>query len=141
VWTGRQLQPPPSTNTTLNTRSLRARGSRLIVLRGSPEEVLPRALKGWNATHLWFEADTEPYARARDARVSAAATEAGVQVASVTSHTLYVSLGNNMGGCWAALFVESSPRAKNTPQHMSENKQNQTKPNQTKNLSRFCSWN
>ena len=71
--------------------SLRARGSRLLVLRGAPEEALARAVRDWRATHLAFEADVEPYAVARDARVRAAAEAAGVAVDAPTSHTLYVS--------------------------------------------------
>ena len=35
----------PLTPPTLHTRSLRARGSQLLVLRGSPQEVLPRVFK------------------------------------------------------------------------------------------------
>lgn len=44
---------------------LRARGCRLLVLRGTPQEVLPRVFKDWGATHLCFESDTEPYAKQR----------------------------------------------------------------------------
>lgn len=40
-------------------------------------------------TRLCFEADTEPYARTRDAAVAAAAAGAGVTVHAPTSHTLY----------------------------------------------------
>lgn len=38
--------------------SLRSRGSRLVVLRGRPQEVLPRVLGDWHITKLCFEADT-----------------------------------------------------------------------------------
>ncbi|KAI3439135.1 hypothetical protein D9Q98_001543 [Chlorella vulgaris] len=69
--------------------SFRARGSRLLVLRGQPQEVLPRLFKDWGATHLCFESDTEPYAKTRDAAVRQAAEEAGVEVHSPVSHTLY----------------------------------------------------
>ncbi|GLI71222.1 hypothetical protein VaNZ11_016339 [Volvox africanus] len=69
--------------------SFMARGSRLLVLRGKPEEVFPRVLREWDITHLCFEIDTEPYARTRDARIQQLAEEAGVQVQTAISHTLY----------------------------------------------------
>ncbi|MEW5299813.1 MAG: hypothetical protein WDW38_010854 [Sanguina aurantia] len=69
--------------------SLKARGSRLLVLRGKPEEVLPRVLKDWSISTLCFEVDTEPYAKARDARVAAMASSQGVNLRSFVSHTLY----------------------------------------------------
>ncbi|PNH10276.1 (6-4)DNA photolyase [Tetrabaena socialis] len=69
--------------------SFRARGSRLLVLRGKPEEVLPRVFREWGAKQLCFEVDTEPYAKARDARVHQLAAEAGVEVHAAVSHTLY----------------------------------------------------
>ena len=47
------------------------------MLRGKPEEVLPRVWKDWQITRLCFEVDTEEYARDRDANITAAAKEAG----------------------------------------------------------------
>lgn len=58
-------------------RSLKARGSNLLVLRGNPQEVLPRIWKEWEITRLCFEVDTEDYARERDGKITAAAREAG----------------------------------------------------------------
>ena len=46
--------------------SLKSRNSRLIVLRGSPDDVLVSKMKEWNVSKLCFESDTEPYAKARD---------------------------------------------------------------------------
>ena len=69
--------------------SLRARGSRLVVLRGRPEEELPKAWRAWGVGKLTFERDTEPYARARDSAVRALAEGAGVEVRSFSSHTLW----------------------------------------------------
>lgn len=61
--------------------SLRARGSRLIVLRGKPEAELPRVAKAWGATSLVWEADgVEPYGLERDAAVRAAVKPLGVTV-------------------------------------------------------------
>lgn len=43
--------------------NLRTLGSRLFVVQGTPEEVLPRLWTEWRATRLTFESDTEPYAK------------------------------------------------------------------------------
>jgi len=69
--------------------SLRARGSRLYVLQGSPEATLPRLFSHWSVSKLCFERDAEPYALARDSIVLSAATAAGVSVHSPVSHTMY----------------------------------------------------
>eukprot|EP00884_Botryococcus_braunii_P013546 jgi/Botrbrau1/22192/Bobra.168_1s0024.1 len=69
--------------------SLTARGSRLVILKGNPVEVLPKVWKEWGITHLCFEADTEPYALKRDAAIKELAAKAGVEVISPVSHTLY----------------------------------------------------
>lgn len=69
--------------------SLSARGSRLLVCRGSPEDVLERLIPQWDVRCLTFEVDTEPYARERDARVTELARRLSCSVKSVTSHTLY----------------------------------------------------
>jgi cryptochrome len=69
--------------------SLRARGSRLLVLQGSPEEVLPRVIKSWGATTLCFEHDTEPYAIKRDATITTLVAGLGVDARTHVSHTLY----------------------------------------------------
>lgn len=69
--------------------SLKARHSRLVVLRGPPEEVLVEKIKEWRVTKLCYESDTEPYAKVRDARVREAAEAMGVEVFSPVSHTLY----------------------------------------------------
>eukprot|EP00775_Hariotina_reticulata_P005382 gene5382-5617_t len=70
-------------------QSLRARGSKLLVLRGKPQEVLPRIFKEWQVNQLCYEVDVEPYAQARDAAVADLAEQAGVAVSPHISHTLY----------------------------------------------------
>jgi len=50
---------------------LRARGSRLIVRHGRPEDALARLRDETGATAIFAEADVSPYARRRDARVAA----------------------------------------------------------------------
>ena len=69
--------------------SLETLGSRLFVCRGQPETVLERLIRDWDARRITFEADTEPYAVARDERVAKLARELSCAVTSVTSHTLY----------------------------------------------------
>ncbi|KAG8233196.1 6-4 photolyase, partial [Ladona fulva] len=69
--------------------NLRKIGSRLYVLRGKPEDVLPEAFKAWKVKAITFETDTEPYARERDERIETLAKKAGVSVIQKTSHTLY----------------------------------------------------
>jgi deoxyribodipyrimidine photo-lyase len=50
-------------------RSLRERGSRLVVRHGSPEREIPRLVRETNASAVHLSADVGPFARARDARV------------------------------------------------------------------------
>jgi len=71
-------------------RSLKARGSRLLVLRGKPEEEIPRAIRKWGVERLVFESDgVEPYALARDVAVCEGARKAGVtHIVETQGHTL-----------------------------------------------------
>ncbi|XP_029353429.1 cryptochrome circadian regulator 5 [Echeneis naucrates] len=69
--------------------SLRKLNSRLFVVRGKPEEVLPELFDKWKVTKLTYEYDTEPYSLSRDQKVSALAKEHGVEVTYKISHTLY----------------------------------------------------
>lgn len=50
--------------------ALHARGSYLVLLRGDPTEQLAHLVARSGAEAVYAEADTEPYARARDARVA-----------------------------------------------------------------------
>ena len=52
--------------------SLRERGSRLVVRRGRPEQVIPQLARDTGATAVHLSADVGPFARARDARVESA---------------------------------------------------------------------
>ncbi|XP_058192366.1 (6-4)DNA photolyase [Rhododendron vialii] len=69
--------------------SLRKLGSRLLVLKGEPGEVLFRCLKEWDIKRLCFEYDTEPYYQALDIKVKNYASAAGIEVFSPVSHTLF----------------------------------------------------
>jgi len=66
-------------------------GSRLLVLRGRPDEVLRDIFEGkgpFQLTSLFWERDSEPYARVRDARVESLAKGFGVHTESFLGHTL-----------------------------------------------------
>ncbi|KAF5453202.1 hypothetical protein F2P56_028121 [Juglans regia] len=69
--------------------SLKKLGSRLLVLKGEPSEVLIRCLKEWEVEKLCFEYDTEPYYQALDFKVKNYASTAGIEVFSPVSHTLF----------------------------------------------------
>ncbi|CAJ1450926.1 unnamed protein product [Effrenium voratum] len=69
--------------------------SRLLVLRGKPQDVLGKLLKNGQpllrakpAMLLW-EKDTEPYARKRDAEIAKLAGKHEVEVRTFSGHTLY----------------------------------------------------
>lgn len=64
-------------------------GSRLFVVRGRDVEVLPKLFSEWGVSRLSFETDIEPFGAQRDAVIRNIAEEAGVEVLSKTSHTLY----------------------------------------------------
>lgn len=61
-------------------RRISARGGRLVVLRGKPEDELPRFALAERAEAVFFNRDYEPYARRRDEAVTARLEAAGVQV-------------------------------------------------------------
>eukprot|EP00958_Prasinococcus_capsulatus_P030379 scaffold8094_cov376-Prasinococcus_capsulatus_cf.AAC.1 len=105
---------PPSATACASDSSLRARKSRLIILRGKPKDVLPKIFKAWNVGQLCYEyvrawsressacvgavtsfvptscrQDTEPYAVARDQEMSAMACGLGIDVHACHGHTLF----------------------------------------------------
>nr|AGX93015.1 6-4 photolyase [Platynereis dumerilii] len=69
--------------------NLKELGSRLFVVRGNPLDELPKLFKEWKVDHLTFEVDTEPYAKERDEKIEELASELGVKVSKIVSHTLY----------------------------------------------------
>jgi deoxyribodipyrimidine photo-lyase len=60
-------------------RSLRARGSGLVVRRGNPEQVLVSLAQEIGADRVHFSSDAGPFARSRDEHVRRALRTAGVQ--------------------------------------------------------------
>ncbi|CAM9160349.1 unnamed protein product [Ascophyllum nodosum] len=88
---------------------LRSRGSRLFVVRGKPEDELPKLFREWNVTKLAFEADSEPRSLQRDQEVRKLAQDAGVRVASAGSSTLrdldlYVKLMGKKQGTYVKSY-------------------------------------
>ncbi|GAB4842050.1 (6-4)DNA photolyase [Ancistrocladus abbreviatus] len=69
--------------------NLRNIGSRLLVLKGEPGEVLVQCLKEWNVKKLCFEYDTDPYYQALDARIKKYASTTGIEIFCPVSHTLF----------------------------------------------------
>ncbi|XP_049950819.1 cryptochrome-1 [Schistocerca serialis cubense] len=69
--------------------NLRKIGTRLYVLRGTPEETFKDKFQEWKVKVITFEADIEPYARERDESVIKIAKTAGARVVQKVSHTLY----------------------------------------------------
>lgn len=63
-------------------RSLRHRGSRLVVRRGNPERELVALAREAQVEHVHFTADVGPFARARDDRVSGALAAAGIEASA-----------------------------------------------------------
>jgi deoxyribodipyrimidine photo-lyase len=59
-------------------RDLRSRGSRLVVVRGDPVELVPRISRESGAAAVIASRDHAPYGRARDEHVEAALRNAGV---------------------------------------------------------------
>lgn len=69
---------------------LRKLDSRLILIRGSPQEIFPILLKKWNISSIYYERDTEPYPVERDSIVSELCQKLEVAVHSITGHTLFL---------------------------------------------------
>lgn len=61
------------------------------MLRGNPQEVLPKVWNDWQITRLCFEVDTEDYAKDRDAKITAAAKAAGELTHTVLSSSIQSS--------------------------------------------------
>ncbi len=72
-------------------RELAARGSRLVVRRGDPAEVVARLLDETGASLLTFGRAYAPAAAGRDARVRAAAARAGARVIESKDHVVFES--------------------------------------------------
>ena len=85
-------------------QSLRRLGSRLYVVLGSPEDVIPALAQRWHATVVTYERDTEPVYRQREDRVAAALQARGVRLSVHVSHTLH-----DVERYWDALNGKPAP--------------------------------
>jgi cryptochrome len=70
---------------------LQSLDSRLILIRGNPQDVFPELLKKWNVSGLYYEKETEPDAVDRDQRISAICQQMEVTVNCTVGHTLFAS--------------------------------------------------
>jgi len=70
-------------------RSLRQRGSQLIVRRGEPAAELLKLARETDATNLYFNLDLTPYARRRDQRVALELEAQGVTVETFDDLTIH----------------------------------------------------
>ena len=68
--------------------SLRKIGSRLFVLHGKPDEVLPKFCSDRKIDLVTFEVDTEPYAKRRDASLANKLETMDIEVRTHHTHTL-----------------------------------------------------
>jgi deoxyribodipyrimidine photo-lyase len=60
--------------------SLRERGSRLVIRRGPPQRELPLLARRLRATSVHFSSDVGPFARRREAQVTRALGEVGIEL-------------------------------------------------------------
>jgi len=70
-------------------RSLRERGSQLIVRRGEPAATLKQLAQETQANRVFFNLDITPYARARDRRVALELEKSGLSVEAFDDITLH----------------------------------------------------
>lgn len=102
-------------------QSLRAAGSRLFILRGSPQDVLLNFVLRHKINLLTFESDTEPYAIKRDQAITKMMSEHKVKVSVQATHMLrdpsdYVRVSEKAGvaiprtyGGFCKLFESMGP--------------------------------
>lgn len=69
--------------------SLRKLNTRLLLIESSPEDVFKTMADEWNITDVYYEGDTEPYSKMRDAKVSELLKNRKIGSHVIYSHTLY----------------------------------------------------
>jgi deoxyribodipyrimidine photo-lyase len=111
-------------------RSLRQRGSRLIVRRGEPAVELLKLARETGATNVFFNLDLTRYARKRDQRVALELEAQGVTVESFDDMTVHhpeevVTLTGRpyqvftaFKRAWLALPKPAADEAESLPEHM-----------------------
>ncbi|RWS10201.1 cryptochrome-2-like protein [Dinothrombium tinctorium] len=70
-------------------RSLREANLRLIVIRGTPKDLMPKLIDKWKINLIAYEMDTEPFAIKRDQEIDQIANKLKVELIKRVSHTLY----------------------------------------------------
>jgi cryptochrome len=70
-------------------KNLRNYNTKLLVVRGQPNDVIREKIDEWKINMLCFEHDTEPYAKERDTLIETLCNKMGIRVEKRTSHTLY----------------------------------------------------
>jgi cryptochrome len=70
-------------------QSLRKLGSKLFVVKGSVNNVMPILLDHWKIKLMTWEIDTEPYALVRDTDMEKLASSRDIKVQKFNGHTLY----------------------------------------------------
>jgi deoxyribodipyrimidine photo-lyase len=111
-------------------RSLRQRGSQLIVRRGEPAAELLKLARETEATNVYFNLDLTPYARKRDQRVALELEAQGVTVETFDDMTIHhpeeiVTLTGRpyqvftaFKRAWLALPKPAADEAESLPEHM-----------------------
>ena len=69
--------------------ALAGKGGALMVLDGDPVDVVPRLASELGVAAVYTNHDDEPYARARDARVRAVLTQAGIDFRTRKDHVIF----------------------------------------------------
>lgn len=69
--------------------NLKAKGSRLFIFRGTPQEVFSRLFKEFEVKNLYYEKDSEPYSKLRDAQIDSLCNSNKISVFKYSGHTLY----------------------------------------------------
>ncbi len=82
-------------------RDLERRGSRLVVRRGLPERALPELVRESGATHVFWNRDSTPFARVRDARVREALLQSGAQVRERADRLVFDDVRKDDGSAYA----------------------------------------
>lgn len=70
-------------------QSLKSINSRLIIIKGKPNEILSQLYDKWNVKIVGFEFDSEPYALERDESIKNQCKKLNIKTICESGHTLY----------------------------------------------------
>lgn len=99
---------------------LRAKGSRLFVAKGNPNEIIGKMIKELKVEVLSFERSTEPYNKAMDERILNTAALSNVEAFPEWGHTMFdpeylLSLNKGEAPLTMESFMELMSRAEDPP--------------------------